>query len=136
MCVIDCLSSLYNNTGAHQIKWEAMIQPLKKPIAYHPPVILKSNTVTRFKIISGLRSYRITGGFLNTATMIFTIIKCFHRSKPKPYLLISPQQGRKKFKNHRRLYRRYCFALISTLKKMNRIRRTFNIPYQDFSSGV
>jgi hypothetical protein len=42
--------------------------------------------------------YRIIGGFLYAATSslkrvtgkIFTISKCFHRSKPKLYLLISP----------------------------------------------
>jgi hypothetical protein len=43
-------------------------------------------------------NYRITGGFLNAAISIlkrvtgkiFTISTCFHRSKPKLYLLISP----------------------------------------------
>jgi hypothetical protein len=42
--------------------------------------------------------YKIIGGFLYAATSsmksvtggIFTISKCFHRSKPKLYLLISP----------------------------------------------
>ncbi len=42
--------------------------------------------------------YSITGGFLNVATSnlkkvtgrIFTISKCFHRSKPILYILISP----------------------------------------------
>jgi hypothetical protein len=48
--------------------------------------------------------YRIIGGFLYAATSslkrvtgrIFTISKCFHRSNPKLYLLISPKQGSKK----------------------------------------
>jgi hypothetical protein len=48
-CVIVILSSLYNTTDG------ASKRMLKKPTAHHPPVILKSNTVTRFKIISGLR---------------------------------------------------------------------------------
>jgi hypothetical protein len=42
--------------------------------------------------------YKIIGGFLYAATRslkrvagrIFTISKCFHRSKPKLFLLISP----------------------------------------------
>ncbi len=48
--------------------------------------VMKSNTVTLFKIISGYGTvYRITGGFLNAAKSslkrvtgrIFTIRKCF-----------------------------------------------------------
>jgi hypothetical protein len=58
-----------------------------------PPLILKSIISPAHGII-----LRITGGFLNTAISIlkrvtgkiFTISKCFHRSKPKLYLLISP----------------------------------------------
>jgi hypothetical protein len=43
-------------------EWGTSIRPLKKPTANHPPVILKSNIVTRFKIfefstiISGSRN--------------------------------------------------------------------------------
>ncbi len=59
--------------------------------------------------------YRIIGGFLYAATSslnrvterIFTISECFHRSKPKLNLLISPEQGSKKCKNCRRIYRKY-----------------------------
>jgi hypothetical protein len=41
--------------AATQRELGASIQPLKLPTVNHPPVI-KSNTVTRFKIISGLRN--------------------------------------------------------------------------------
>ncbi len=70
------------------------IHPLKKP-----PVILKSNTKTRFKIISGLRNNLLNHRRLpvcrnkqlkRVTGRLFTISKCFHRSKPKLYLLFSP----------------------------------------------
>jgi hypothetical protein len=35
--------------GAPQREWGTLIQPLKKPTINHPPVILKSYTVTRAK---------------------------------------------------------------------------------------
>jgi hypothetical protein len=84
------------------------MQPLKKkPAVNHPPV-MKSNTVPRFKIISGLWNnaiYRITGGFLYSATSnlkrvterIFTISKCFHRSRPKLFFTLD-NKAAKKFK--------------------------------------
>jgi hypothetical protein len=75
---------------------------------------MKSNTVTRFKIISGLWNnaiYRITGGFLYAATSnlkrvaerIFTISKCFHRSRPKLFFPLH-NKAATKFENYRRMY--------------------------------
>ncbi len=74
------------------------IHPLKKPTVNHPPVLLISNTITRFKSYPAYGTiFRITDGFLYAAISnlkrvtgrIFTINKCFHRSKPKLYLLCS-----------------------------------------------
>jgi hypothetical protein len=72
--------------------------PLKMPTANHSLCFWKvipqhaSKSSPSYGII-----YRITGGFLNTATSIlkrvtgtiFTISKCFHKGKPTFYLLVS-----------------------------------------------
>jgi hypothetical protein len=56
--------------AATQRELGASVQPLKLPTIKHPP-LMKSNTVTRFKIISGLRnSHRIISGFLYAATRL------------------------------------------------------------------
>jgi hypothetical protein len=52
---------------ATQRELGAPVQPLKLTTINHPP-LMKSNTVTRFKIISGLRnSHSIISGFLYAA---------------------------------------------------------------------
>jgi hypothetical protein len=91
----------------------ASIQPLKLPIINHPPLI-KSNTVTRFKISSGLRNslqnhkqvpFAATSSLKRVTGRIFTISKCFHRSKPKLHLFFClHNKAAKKFKNYRRIY--------------------------------
>jgi hypothetical protein len=85
--------------AATQRELWASIQPLKMLTVNHP-LAMKSNTITRFKIDPRLAEQflRIIGGFLYAATSslkrvterIFTISKCFHRSKPKLYHLIAP----------------------------------------------
>ncbi len=69
-------------------KWSS-IAPLKMETVNHPPS-MKSNTVTRFKIISGLR---------NSSQNHRRVPVCWNKQfEPKLYLLHSPQQGRKKCK--------------------------------------
>jgi hypothetical protein len=94
-----------NKTVGNSKRTMKLNSPFEKATINHSPVILKSNTKARFKIISGLRNnLQITCGFLYAATSnlkrvtvrIFTINKCFHRSKPKSNLLFSPLQGSRK----------------------------------------
>jgi hypothetical protein len=82
--------------GAPQREWGIAIQPLKKPTIHHPPVILKTNTVTRFKHIRisdrhlQLKDHRRLPHkhFEEGFNKIFKINKCFHRSKQK--IIFSP----------------------------------------------
>ncbi len=70
----------------------------KKLTVNSPPDILKSNTITRFKIISSLRNnlqiHRQLPEFRNKHFEVgywkdFTINKCFHRNQPKLIFLFS-----------------------------------------------
>jgi hypothetical protein len=71
--------------------------------------------------------YRIIGGFLYAATSslkrltgrIFTISKCFHRSMPKLYLLLSPQQKSKNFSKIISAYTESTDLICKTFKKIN-----------------
>jgi hypothetical protein len=47
--ILQETASEFPNLAAPQRELETSIQPLKKPTANHLPVILKSNTETRFK---------------------------------------------------------------------------------------
>ncbi len=71
-----------------------------------PPDILKSNTVTCFKIISGLlnnlqnhRQLPVCRNkqFERVTGRLFKISKCFHGSKPKLYLFFSITRQQKNF---------------------------------------
>ncbi len=55
-CVFVILSSFDNNTGSASKRMGNINSALKKPTANHPTVILKSYTVTFFKIVSGLQN--------------------------------------------------------------------------------
>jgi hypothetical protein len=70
------------------------------PTVNHPPKAVRHDgkTGSSERDSHGWKSGKITGRFLYAATSslkrvtgrIFTISKCFHRSKPKLNLLISP----------------------------------------------
>jgi hypothetical protein len=71
-----------------------------------PPVILKSKTLTRFKINSDSRNNLQNHRWLPVCRnkqfeegywKDFTISQCFYRIKPKNYLLFAPKQGSKIF---------------------------------------
>ncbi len=47
--ILQEAASEFPTLAEPQREWEASIQPVKKPTANHLPVILKSNTETRFK---------------------------------------------------------------------------------------
>ncbi len=62
---------------------------------------------------------------------IFTIGKCFHRSKPKFFLLFSPYRNKaaKKFINYRRIYRKYL--LIWFLRPSNKLFISWHNPFKE-----
>jgi hypothetical protein len=99
---------------------ETSIQPLKKPTANHLPVILKSNTETRFNFFLNFSPsspaystiYRIISGFLNATTSILKrvsvrilkILSAFMKSSKNLNFHFLHNRAPKKFKNHRRIY--------------------------------
>ncbi len=97
-----------------------------------PPDILKSNTETCFKIISGLwnnlqnhrrlpvcrnkQFERVTGRLFKTS-------KCFHRSKPKLYLFFSITRQQKNFK-----------TILAHIKKVMTFKKLFISRHNPFKN--
>jgi hypothetical protein len=47
--ILQEAASEFLTLAAPSMELGTLVQPLNKPTAHHPPVTLKSNTVTRFK---------------------------------------------------------------------------------------